>query len=133
MNLIPGLIADADLSASQFEAMKMKGTGEPFEVAVVSATTDLPIGILQNDPNVAGQAAEVAGPGGVAKAKCGGTIVAGDLLVVANDGELVASAAFDVDATHVHTIFAIAIALEDGADQEIIKVLVISPTRVAVS
>jgi len=130
---IPGLIADADLSASQFEAVKMKGTTEKFEIAVVSATTDLPIGILQNDPNAAGLAAEVAGPGEVAKAVYGGTVVCGDLLVIAADGNLEASAALDVDGTHVHTIFAIAIALEDGANTEIHKVLVIGPTRVAVS
>ncbi len=130
---IPGLIADTDISANQFEAVKMKGTTEKFEVAAISATTDLPIGILQNDPNAAGLAAEVAGPGEVAKARYGGNVSCGDWLVMDSDGELVASAAFDVDATHVHTHFSIAIALEDGADQEVHKVLVISPSRVAVS
>ncbi len=130
---IPGLIADGDISANQFEIMKMKGTTEKFEVTAVDATTDTPIGILQNDPNAAGLAAEVAGPGEVAKARYGGSVNCGDLLVLASDAELVASATLDVDATHVHTIFSIAIALEDGADQEIHKVLVISPSRVAVS
>lgn len=131
--MIPGLIADADISAKQFFAVKMKGTGEPFEVAAITADTDTPIGILQNDPNAAGLAAEVASPGEVCKASMGGTVVPGNVLVIEAEGDLVASAAFDVDSTHVHTIFAVAIALENGADGEIIKVLAISPSRIAVS
>jgi len=49
------LEAAADLSSSQFKAVKLDSNGK---AAAIAAATDLPIGILQNKPT-AGQAAEV--------------------------------------------------------------------------
>lgn len=118
------LVADSDISANQFEAVKM--TGESFEVTNIGAATDKPIGILQNNPNADGQAAEVAGPGEVAKARYGGTVNAGDSLGCDADGELVAT----VEGTDT-TIYVIATALEDGVNQDVKYVLVQSPHRAA--
>ena len=122
--LATGLKVDADLSARQFEAVKMSGTDN--EVSIVSGTTDKPIGILQNKPDAAGEAAEVV-IFGMSKARYGGTVNAGDLLSVDGDGELVAVVA-GTDTTR----YVIAQALEDGADQEVHQVLVCAaPFRAA--
>jgi hypothetical protein len=51
LRCIPGLLAGGDLSAaaSQYKAVKLTA---PNTVALCAATTDKPIGILQNRPNV---------------------------------------------------------------------------------
>lgn len=121
---IPGLEANADISAKQFEAVKLTGTTSDFRVSAIAATTDKPIGILMNEPNAAGEGATVAGPGSVTKARYGGAVNVGDSLSVDADGELVAV----VEGTDT-TRYIIAIALEDGADQEVHYVLVVSPHR----
>ena len=54
---IPGLTAGASLAASQYKAVKFASTANA--VIVVTATTDVAIGLLQNDP-AAGEAALVA-------------------------------------------------------------------------
>ena len=75
---IPGLIAGEDLSSGQYKVVKFNSTAG--SVVAVSATTDLAIGILQNDPT-SGQEALVAGPGDIAIALAGATdIAAGELL-----------------------------------------------------
>ena len=53
---IPGLLAGADLSSSQFLAVKLASTAK--EVITVNASTDAAIGILQNNP-ADGEEAEV--------------------------------------------------------------------------
>lgn len=121
---IPGLEANANISANQFEAVKMTGTTSKFRVSAIAANTDKPIGILQNNPNAAGQAAVVAGPGEVCKARYGGAVNAGASLSVDADGELV-SVTEGSDTTR----YIIAHALEDGADQEVHAVLVVTPHR----
>lgn len=123
---IPGLEANADISANQFEAVKATGTTSKFRVSAITGNTDKPIGILQNNPNAAGQAAEVAGPGEVAKARYGGNVNTGDSLSVDADGELV-TVTEGTDTTR----YIIATALEDGANQEVRYVLVQSPHRAA--
>jgi len=105
------LKAAGDLSASQYEAMKMSA---PLTVTVCSATTDSCIGILQNDPNAANEAAEL-GIGGRLKAKVGATVADGDRLGPAADGALDPVTADQLDWC--------AIALDDGADGDIIDVL----------
>ena len=122
---IPGLEANANISANQFEAVKMTGTTSKFRVSAIAANTDRPIGILQNNPNAAGQAAEVEKPGEVCKARYGGNVNAGDLLGPDADGELVALTVI-TDGSAVDR-YACAQALEDGADQEVHYVLAISP------
>ena len=52
---LPGLTANADLSAKQYYYVKLVGAGL---VDVCSAVTDIPIGVLQNNP-VSGMPAEV--------------------------------------------------------------------------
>ena len=121
---IPGLVAGADISANQFEAVQLITTN--FRVSPITVNTQRPIGILQDNPNAAGQGAEVAGPGEVAKARYGGTVTRGDALTVDADGELVL-ATYGTDITR----FVIAIALESGVDQGVYKVLVVSPHRAA--
>lgn len=49
--------ANADLSAKQYFLVKRHTT--EGQCALVSATTDIPIGLLQNKPAAAGRAAEV--------------------------------------------------------------------------
>lgn len=49
--------ANADLSAKQYFLMKLGTTAG--QVAIVAATTDIPVGLLQNKPAAAGRAAEV--------------------------------------------------------------------------
>jgi hypothetical protein len=53
--------AGADLSANQYQAVKLNSSGQ---VVAVAAITDIPIGVLQNQPNAAGKAAEVVVFGG---------------------------------------------------------------------
>lgn len=54
--------AGADLTAAQFKFVKLDGTVGPTgcpRVVVCAADTDLPAGVLQNDPKVVGEGADV--------------------------------------------------------------------------
>ena len=73
---IPGLLAGADLSDSQFLAVKLASTAG--EVVVVNATTDVAIGILQNAPEDT-EPAEIRILG-VSKMKMAVTVDQGDVL-----------------------------------------------------
>ncbi len=84
---IPGAIAGGDLSTNQFYAVQLS-TALNNEVIAITATANRPIGILQNNPNTSGQAAEVAIVG-VCKAQFGGTVGRGDPLGVSAAGRLV--------------------------------------------
>lgn len=75
--------AGADLSAKQYTFVKA-GTNAG-EVVAVSATTDVPIGILMNAP-LSGEAADVALPGGGAKLKCDASVTNGGLIKTGDDG-----------------------------------------------
>ena len=68
---IPGLVATGDLSSKQYYFVKMASTAGA--VKVCAATTDHPIGVLQNDPTD-GQPAEIVALG-VTKVMCGSTAV----------------------------------------------------------
>jgi hypothetical protein len=83
--LIPGLKASADLSTKQYYAVKLSGAGT---VTVCAATTDIPIGILQNAP-ASGDAAAVCGLG-VTKINSDAALAAGALIGTAADGQLAA-------------------------------------------
>ncbi len=77
-NTIPGLLAGADLSSSQYKVVKFASTAG--EVIAVDATTDVALSILQNDP-ADGEPALLAGPGDIAIALAGANDIAqGDLL-----------------------------------------------------
>lgn len=80
---LPGLKASATLAAKQYTPVKLASTAG--EVISATATTDLIIGIVQNDP-AAGEAAEVAALG-VCKAVAGtSTITRGEALSANSTG-----------------------------------------------
>jgi len=78
-------VAGADLSASQFCFVNLDGT--TGKVVAASATTDRPIGVLQNTAST-DQAAEVLIAGGT-KIKLGGGASAGNPLFVSASGTAV--------------------------------------------
>ena len=69
------LVAAADLSSNQYNFVKLDSSGN---AAAVTATTDRPIGILQNAPT-SGQEAEVLVVGG-SKLVAGGAITEGAVI-----------------------------------------------------
>ena len=69
------LVAAADLSSNQYNFVKLDSSGN---AAAVTATTDRPIGILQNAPTL-GQEAEVLVVGG-SKLVAGGAISEGSVI-----------------------------------------------------
>lgn len=115
--------ATADLSSKQYHAVRLS---DEYAVSAISDANapQIPIGILQNDPDADGQPAEVVTMG-FCRAECGGTISANDMLGMNNDGELI-SAAYEA-AIGTADLHVFAIALEDGADGEIIEVFVFAP------
>ncbi len=89
---IGGLIAYADLSSYQYHAVKLAGTTSTYDftVDVVSGSTDVPIGLLANIPDVAGKECLVYGVGSKVVGKAGGTINAGARLAPDASGHIVA-------------------------------------------
>ena len=84
---LPGLVAGANLAAAQYKVVKFASTAG--QVIVVTATTSLAVGILQNDP-ASGQPAVIAGPGDVAIALAGASDIAqGELLGFDTSGRVV--------------------------------------------
>lgn len=78
INSLGGLVAGSTFAAGQYKVVKFASTAGA--VVPVTATTDLAIGIIQNDPTT-GQEASVAGPGSIATALAGAAdIAAGELL-----------------------------------------------------
>ena len=72
------LDAGADLSAAQFELVKLNTAQQ---VILVAATTDIPIGVLQNKPDASGKRALIALlDGAILKLKAGAAITAGALV-----------------------------------------------------
>lgn len=64
---ISGLQASGDLSSDRYKLVKRSGTAN--QVAVCTAVTDLPIGVLYNAPGAAGKGADVAGFAGGSRIK----------------------------------------------------------------
>lgn len=91
---IPGLTASADLSAKQYYFVKVSGDKT---VTVCAALTDVPIGVLQNDP-VSGEAAEVVAIG-VTKISGDADLAAGDAIGPSGDGQADARV-IGTDTTH---------------------------------
>ena len=124
---IPGAIAAVDLSAHQYHVVTFSGTGRQVQqVADANLSTEHPAGILQDDPNVALQPADVAFMG-IAKAECGGTITAGDFYSYNDDGEIISDAVNPAMQTNANDLFHMGIALEDGVDGDIIDVIIHGP------
>ena len=74
--------ASANLSAKQYHFVKMSGNGT---VTVCADVTDVPIGVLQNNPT-SGQAAEVC-LFGITKVVADGTLAAGNRIGTSADGQ----------------------------------------------
>lgn len=72
--VVVSFTAGADLSAKQYNFVKISGTG----VVIVAADTDVPIGVLLNDP-ASGETAAVC-VSGVVKLEASAAITAGAVL-----------------------------------------------------
>jgi len=80
---VPGtLVAAADLSTSQYKIVKLSDEGE---VNVCTATTDKPLGVLQNDPS-SGEIAEVMAIG-VTKIQANSSLDAGSVIGTSTDAQ----------------------------------------------
>lgn len=84
---LPGLVAGADLSAKQYYFVKLTAA---WTVDVCAATTDIPIGVLQNDP-ASGEEARVC-VFGLTKVNSDAALAAGNLIGTAADGQAAAYA-----------------------------------------
>ncbi len=112
---LPGLEASGNIATSQYRAVKFATSA--FQVAAITnGNTERPIGILQNDPNAAGEPAVVA-VCGICKVEYGGSVTAGNSLSIDNSGKLIADAV--VTAQDGVDLYHIALALEDGSDTEV--------------
>ena len=77
--ILPGVYSTQDLSSHQFHPVVLSGTDTIAPVSTTNAGLDYPIGILQNKPSAAGQAAEVC-IFGISKVIMGGTASYNDLI-----------------------------------------------------
>ena len=110
-------LANADLSAKQFFLVKRHTTEK--QCALVAATTDIPIGILQNKPAASGREAEIV-VAGRSKAEVEATtdIAIGDKLGPDANGRLIKKTA------NIDIVCAIAEQAATAATGEIIEVTV---------
>lgn len=103
--------ANADLSAGLYKFVELDSSGN---VGITNALgTDLAIGVLQNKPTAAGQAAEIQ-VDGVAKVVAGATITPGQKVSASASGTAVVAIA----TYHVQGI-----CVKGGASGEVIEVL----------
>lgn len=88
---IPGftftLVAGADLSSSQYKFVKLNASGQAVAIA---ATTDMPVGVLQNTPK-SGEAASIMGMG-ITKLQGDVDLAKGAAIQTSADGQAAASA-----------------------------------------
>jgi len=106
--------ASADLSTKQYHFVKMSGNNT---VTVCAAITDVPIGVLQNNP-ASGGAAEVC-LFGISKVVADGTLAAGNLIGTSADGQADAIAA-GTDTT----VYTMGIALSAAAVGETVEAFI---------
>jgi len=93
------LVAGADLSAKQYNFVKLNSSGQAIAVA---ADTDVPIGVLQNAPT-SGQEAEVLIVGGT-KIVAGAAITLPSAIGTGSTGKAVALATTDTTKYVVGTL-----------------------------
>ncbi|RJQ04428.1 MAG: hypothetical protein C4551_10770 [Bacillota bacterium] len=105
------LIAGADLSASQYLAVKINASGQ----AILAGAGENAVGILQNKP-ASGQAAEVMALG-ISKVVYGATVTAGQNLAADAAGKLVPASGDNA---------VIGVALEGGSADEIRSALLVT-------
>jgi hypothetical protein len=117
---IPGAKASGDMSTSQFLVVSLTGSATVnFEVQETTATTQIPVGILQNDPSSSGAAAEVA-ISGICKVRYGGSVTQGALLTF--NASALATASSTADEQYI-----IGTALENGTSTGIYYALIHAP------
>ena len=119
-SLWPAVTAASDLRSYQYRAVRF-AAAQTCNVAsndVSAAATEIPSGILQNNPN-SGQPASIA-YAGLTKAWAGDTITARALLTTNGSGKVVDAGSGDI-------VFARA--MEAGAADDRISVLVFPPVR----
>lgn len=109
------LRAGADLSAAQYKFVKLDTDGE---VIVAAATTDRPIGVLQNAP-VSGETAEVA-VAGITKVKAGGSASVGNPVFTSAS----ATAVTAVIGSAASTFYIQGTFLEDAAAGQVVSVVI---------
>lgn len=127
MIMIPGTIASGDHSTSQFYMARFTGsTVVDFEIGIISGSTQVPIGSLQNNPNSSGLAAEIIHLG-VGKAQYGGTIAGGAQLGVGTDGRVIAITEGSSGGTTSSRPFIVAHALQNGTSGGVFQVLFVTP------
>lgn len=102
-------IASADLTGKVGYAVKADGG----KVKLASTKGEACLGIVMND-NVAGRGVGVALVGEVCKAKLAGAVTMGALLAAQADGRLATTGTSEAD---------VAMALEDGAENDLIYVV----------
>jgi hypothetical protein len=102
--------ASGDLSASQYCFMKI--TSSQLAVASVSGTDA--VGVLQNKPDAANKAGNIA-YGGTTKVLCGGTFSAGDRITCDASGKAVGFVSGDA--------YSLGTAMADGSSGKISSVL----------
>jgi hypothetical protein len=103
------LVAGADLSAKQYFFVSVSADGQ-IDPTGDGADAD---GVLQNNPDAAGKAAEVA-IGGIVKVSCGGVVTRGGPVASDTNGEAVNPASGDV---------ILGTALDTGADGGVIRMI----------
>lgn len=104
--------AGEDLSTKQYKTMNLNSSGQ---VVTVSSAGGRAVGVLQNDPDTAGQAATVA-IGGICKVKYGGNITAGNNVQADSDGDVIVAASGD---------YILGVAMVSGVDGDIGSVLLV--------
>jgi hypothetical protein len=106
--------ASADLSAKQYHFVKMSGNNT---VTVCAAITDVPIGVLQNNP-ASGGAAEVC-LFGISKVVADGTLAAGNVIGTSADGQADA-----ITAGTDTTVYTMGIALSAASAGETVEAFI---------
>ena len=122
---MPGAVASGDISTSQHRAVRLSGSN-PFEVSAITNANapQIPVGILQDEPDAAGKGADVA-IDGVCKAEFGDTVTIGAVLGMDNSGRLI-PAPFETSPATAD-LYCFAVALEAGTVGTKGKVRLISP------
>lgn len=123
---VPGLNASADLSASQFRAVTVNSSSQ---VALAGTQGTVVVGILQNKPTAAGQAAQVMALG-VSKVVAGATVAAGALVECDSTGRAITAVKSTVNTGDAGSASdpviggaAFGLAITGGAVGELISVL----------
>jgi len=101
--------SSGDLSAKQYTFVKVNSSGQ----IVSTIDGEYALGVLQDKPTVAGEAAAVT-IGGAVKVKAGGEITAGNAVASDLNGEAIVAASADIR---------LGIALEGAADGDVFTIV----------